>query len=40
MNRALAPVIPASAGIHPAHPCIPKILMQTKTYPSQEGAGE
>ena len=35
MNRALAPVIPAPAGIHPAHPCILQILILTKTYPCQ-----
>ena len=33
-----SPVIPAKSGIHPAHPCILKILMQTKIYPC-EGCG-
>ena len=36
MNRAQPLVIPAQAGIHPAHPCILKILMQTKTYPYED----
>ena len=31
--RAPGPVIPAQAGIHPAHPCILQILMQTKNLP-------
>ena len=28
-------VIAAQAAIHPAHPSIPKILMQTKNYPCE-----
>ena len=43
MNRApvipvVSFVIPAQAGIHPAHPCILKILMQTGEIPVELGS--